>query len=962
MEDAAKKDLIPKYEMDVIIQYHQTLLTAVEMAIKAFDEYRNVCFGDACNNTMNAVETAVDGLDDFYSKIYQCETLTYHADKYDIQETVLSQYQQLDYKEHRETKNACFYLDGIFQICESYWPHYHEMFVHKPAKYIARNVKRLLWVGGGDSGLVNEIVKYPDLELAVGLELDQKVTRGAFKYFGAEPHFNNEKVQWWFGDASKSLLMLPTEYFGSFDMVMVDLSDTVLAFSVSKTLDIFSALSLLLKPDGLLVMNELFFKRVSDVFKYTINLSFTGVPEIDDQHYVIGSNSIDFLKSALVDHDLNGDIYVENSIYKTKHQFDMVHDYRHNIDNAFKKLCKTDGTDDDDDDMEEQEASPGILMIIEAENLSADLHSIADVQTSVVKALEEEGLILITASALPPSDSAYDSEATNFVLILQQGYVVVRTFPEHKHCSFDLHLWSEFNKHNAAKKALIASVGGSMDSVTSYRIVAGGMFGVSTWQDDVKSRGPKVTQKCEDSLGSPSSVVLKKDPESVAIALKAGMSLVQEKNARVVVVCGYETDSCDSIGVLEKEGNVGEVLPLYTCPGLANEVQSFEHRQNVHFNCKESISKILHDSFSGNENALHAIVLDRGVPKEMGGVLGQMLNRIFRGRNAAPQAIFSDRVVVLTTVEDESEEWRRKLLNTVREHIIVRDPISGARVFFNNSDSSIELHITSSGDEMFLDHLTNCVSNVERDTGLTLEIRNVLGGHWKPELSSIVDPSNTLQYMSTGDYNHSSALKQWKSQQPLGYQTVFQLEQSRHFEVGDKVYAFYQDYPEERVTEIIWKDVVNDYYGVRFDWGVEQTIPRALARPVDESPEPLPTMTASNVDDALKETLASLKGFQVTNPVLYRLDSVGDGTISVILWSGGTIVVVWDGRKHVDINMFTYDDERKYADEFVLRFKQSQGSFVTSLRDEQPRGTGHVLNFLDDLDGDVTPRANPRWA
>ena len=51
--------------------------------------------------------------------------------------------------------------------------------------------------------LLHEIVKYPSLELVVGLEIDQKVTRGAFKHFGVQPLWDNEKVQWWYGDASK---------------------------------------------------------------------------------------------------------------------------------------------------------------------------------------------------------------------------------------------------------------------------------------------------------------------------------------------------------------------------------------------------------------------------------------------------------------------------------------------------------------------------------------------------------------------------------------------------------------------------------------------------------------------------------------------------------------------------------------------------------------------------------------
>ena len=47
--------------------------------------------------------------------------------------------------------------------------------------------------------------------------------------------------------------MLPKSYFGTFDMVLVDLSETVMSALVTKDLDIMSALSLLLKPEGIFV-------------------------------------------------------------------------------------------------------------------------------------------------------------------------------------------------------------------------------------------------------------------------------------------------------------------------------------------------------------------------------------------------------------------------------------------------------------------------------------------------------------------------------------------------------------------------------------------------------------------------------------------------------------------------------------------------------------------------------------
>jgi hypothetical protein len=249
----SKSDEIPKKELDVIFEYLQATLLAVNSAIeKTTSDHLaagKVRYAD--------LDTAIQPSDDEYYTIYQCETLTWGIKHFTPIGRSKSHYQTMDYSMEMRSKEVCFHIDDVYQMCSSYRPHYHEMGVQLPARYLVDSLKRVLWIGGGDAMILHEILKYPDLELAVGLELDQKVTRGAFQYFGVQPHFDNEKVQWWFGDASKSLLMLPEDYFGSFDMVLVDLSDTVLSLSVTKEMDIVGALSLLLKPDGIFVMNEL---------------------------------------------------------------------------------------------------------------------------------------------------------------------------------------------------------------------------------------------------------------------------------------------------------------------------------------------------------------------------------------------------------------------------------------------------------------------------------------------------------------------------------------------------------------------------------------------------------------------------------------------------------------------------------------------------------------------------------
>ena len=85
-----------------------------------------------------------------------------------------------------KNNDVCLYLGGIgldrstdiLQQCTKYRPHYHEMFVHYSARFITdSSIKRVIWVGGGDSMLLHEILKYDTLELVIGLEIDQIVTR-----------------------------------------------------------------------------------------------------------------------------------------------------------------------------------------------------------------------------------------------------------------------------------------------------------------------------------------------------------------------------------------------------------------------------------------------------------------------------------------------------------------------------------------------------------------------------------------------------------------------------------------------------------------------------------------------------------------------------------------------------------------------------------------------------------------
>jgi spermidine synthase len=65
-------------------------------------------------------------------------------------------------------------LDRILQTSESDEHLYHEMLV-QPAMVTAESVRRVLVIGGGDGGTVREVLRHPEVERVVMVEIDRRV-------------------------------------------------------------------------------------------------------------------------------------------------------------------------------------------------------------------------------------------------------------------------------------------------------------------------------------------------------------------------------------------------------------------------------------------------------------------------------------------------------------------------------------------------------------------------------------------------------------------------------------------------------------------------------------------------------------------------------------------------------------------------------------------------------------------
>ena len=133
-----------------------------------------------------------------------------------------TQYQHLQIVE-TEFFGKALIIDGIIQLTERDNMGYHEMIVHVPMLAVGAP-KRVLIVGGGDGGSLQQVLRYPSVEQVVVCELDQRVvdlSRQHFACFG-DP---------WADARAKLLVRDAFDYLeedaGQFEAIISDTTDPI---------------------------------------------------------------------------------------------------------------------------------------------------------------------------------------------------------------------------------------------------------------------------------------------------------------------------------------------------------------------------------------------------------------------------------------------------------------------------------------------------------------------------------------------------------------------------------------------------------------------------------------------------------------------------------------------------------------------------------------------------------------
>ncbi|KAK4054746.1 saccharopine dehydrogenase (NADP+, L-glutamate-forming) [Microbotryomycetes sp. JL201] len=137
-------------------------------------------------------------------------------------------------------------LDGVIQCCERDEFSYQEMIANLPLASHP-NPEHVLVVGGGDGGVLREVIKHKGVKTATLVDIDEAVPRVSKKYL---PHmaagFNDPRVHVHIGDGFKFL----EDKKGQFDVIITDSSDPVGPANALFEKPYFQLLKEALRPGG----------------------------------------------------------------------------------------------------------------------------------------------------------------------------------------------------------------------------------------------------------------------------------------------------------------------------------------------------------------------------------------------------------------------------------------------------------------------------------------------------------------------------------------------------------------------------------------------------------------------------------------------------------------------------------------------------------------------------------------
>jgi spermidine synthase len=152
-----------------------------------------------------------------------------------------------------ETYGNLMVIDGFTMLSSRENFIYHEMLAH-PVLLTHPQPRRVAIIGGGDCGTLREVLRHQDIESVVQIDIDERVTRVAERYFPELTEANQDpRATLLFEDGIRWVAEVQEQ---SLDVIIIDSTDPVGPAEGLFSAEFYRACHRALAPDGLLIQQS----------------------------------------------------------------------------------------------------------------------------------------------------------------------------------------------------------------------------------------------------------------------------------------------------------------------------------------------------------------------------------------------------------------------------------------------------------------------------------------------------------------------------------------------------------------------------------------------------------------------------------------------------------------------------------------------------------------------------------
>ena len=168
-----------------------------------------------------------------------------------------SKYQDIEILEH-EQFGRVLVLDGYVQACQADEFIYHEMAVHVPLLGYRHGKASVLIVGGGDGGILREVLVHDFVESVTMVEIDRRVIELSNKFLNIQGDYHDPRVTLRIEDAATFVDAAIIDR-KTFDLIILDLTEPVGPSANLFTEQFISSLTRVVSEKGMILDSDSIF-------------------------------------------------------------------------------------------------------------------------------------------------------------------------------------------------------------------------------------------------------------------------------------------------------------------------------------------------------------------------------------------------------------------------------------------------------------------------------------------------------------------------------------------------------------------------------------------------------------------------------------------------------------------------------------------------------------------------------